>query len=209
VKRAAEFFSAEERARIEAAVQEAETRTSGEIVPMVVDESFDYPRAEIMGGGLFALAAAVTLSWAFGNASVWVFLPLFVLLYFPFKLLIRSTPALRLRLIPPAEIDAEVEEKALVSFLEHGLHRTRQETGILILISLFEHRVRILADRGISAVVEQREWDNIVTQITAGIHAGETAEALCDAIRRCGDLLQSRFPAGDDNRNELPNSILH
>jgi putative membrane protein len=208
VKRAAEFFSAEETVRIEAAVREAEGRTSGEIVPMLVDESFDYPRAEILGGGLFALAAAVSLSWAFGGSSVWVFLPLFLLLYFPFKLLIRAVPALKRRLIPPAEITAEVEEKALVSFLEQGLHRTREETGILILISLFEHRVQILADRGISSVVAQQEWDDIVAHITAGIHAGRTAEALCEAIRRCGDLLQSRFPARHDNTDELPNLIL-
>lgn len=208
MKKAAEFFSAEEKARIEAAVREAETRTSSEIVPMVVDESFDYPRAEIMGGGLFALAAAVSLSWAFGDSSVWIFLPLFLLLYFPFKLLIRATPVLRLRLIPAAEIDAEVEEKALVSFLEQGLHRTRDETGILILISLFEHRVRILADRGISQVVEQREWQEIVAHITAGMHTGNTADALCEAVRRCGDLLQRRFPARDENRNELPNLIV-
>jgi putative membrane protein len=208
VKKAAEFFSEEEKARIEVAVREAETRTSGEIVPMVVDESFDYPRAEIMGGGLFALAAAVTLSWAFGGSSLWVFLPLFLLLYFPFKLLIRAIPGLKLRLIPPAEITAEVEEKALVSFLEQGLHRTRDETGILILISLFEHRVQILADRGISSVVAQREWEDIVALITAGIHAGRTTEALCEAVRRCGDLLQERFPARHDNVDELPNLIL-
>jgi putative membrane protein len=208
MKQAAEFFSEEQKQRIEAAVREAEARTSGEIVPMVVDESFDYPRAEILGGGLFALATAVTLSWAFGHSSVWVFLPLFVLFYFPFKLLIGATPALKRRLIPAAEIDAEVQEKALVSFLEQGLHRTREETGILILISLFEHRVQILADRGISSVVAQQEWDDIVARITAGIHAGRTTEALCEAVRRCGDLLQERFPARHDNVDELPNLIL-
>ena len=202
------FFSHEEKARIEAAVREAESRTGGEVVPMVVDESFDYPRAEILGAGLFSLAASVTLSWAFGGSSIWVFLPLFLALYFPCKWLISHFPALKRRFIPPAEMDAEVQEKAMISFLEHGLHRTREATGVLILISLFEHRVYVLADRGVNAVVPPQTWDELVHLVTDGIHAGRTCDALCAAIRRCGDILAEHFPPGSEDKNQLPNLIV-
>jgi putative membrane protein len=201
------FFTEEERKRIEQAVNAVEKRTSGEIVPLVVDASYDYPRAEILGAGLFSLASAVFLTWLFGGESVWVFLPLFFLLYFPFKWMIRLCPSLRRRLIHPAEIDAEVEEKALVSFLEGGLHRTRDETGILILISLFERRVYVLADRGINAVVPADTWDEIVHTVTEGIHEGKTCEALCTAIGRCGELLEGPFPVREGDTDELPNLI--
>jgi len=189
-------------------VQAAEARTSGEIVPMVVDESYDYPRAEIVGSGFFALAAAVTVSWAFGNSSVWVFLPIFLLLYFPFKCLIRALPDLKRRLIHPAEISAEVEEKALVAFVEQGLHHTRDKTGILILISLFEHRVYVLADQGINDRVAKATWDEIVHMVTDGIRSGQTADALCAAVTRCGELLEQHFPIKRDDTDELPNLIL-
>ncbi len=202
------FFSAEERERIEAAVAEAEGRTSGEIVPMVVDQSYDYPRAEIVGAGFFALATAVTASWAFGASSVWVFLPLFLLFYLPFRLLIRALPPLKRRLIPGSEIDEEVKERAQIAFLEQGLHHTRDETGILILISLFEHRVYVLADRGINAVVPPHTWEEIVHIVTEGVHQGRTCDALCAAIRRCGDLLAPQFPVREDDRDELSNLII-
>lgn len=205
---AKDFFSEEERARIESAVQLAEKRTSGEIVPMVVDESYDYPRAEILGAGLFSLAAAVSLSWAFFGESLWHFLWLFALCYFPFKLLIRRTPCLRRRLIHPTEISEEVTEKAVISFLEQGLHHTRDETGILILISLFERRVRVLADRGINKVVSVDHWDGIVQTITDGIHSGEACNALCVAIDSCGRLLEEHFPVKTDDTDELPNLIV-
>jgi len=207
MQKASTLFSEEERSRIEAAVQEAESRTSGEIVPLVVDESYHYPRAEIVGGGCFALVLGVLAAWALGHSSVWVFLPVFLISYLPCRWLIRALPGLKRRLIHPLEITTEVEEKALVAFLEHGLHRTRDATGVLILISLFERRVRVLADTGISAVVPQQEWDGIVATITAGIRAGETCEALCSAIGRCGNLLQQRFPRRADDRDELPNLI--
>lgn len=205
---AKDFFTAEEKARIEAAVQLAESRTSGEIVPMVIDESYDYPRAEILGAGLFSLAAAVSLSWAFMGESLWHFLWLFALGYFPFKLLIRAFPALRRRLIHPGEISAEVEERAVVAFMEQGLHHTRDETGILILLSLFERRVYVLADRGINDVVPTHLWDGIVETITDGIHHNDTCAALCAAIATCGLQLEEHFPVKADDTNELPNLII-
>lgn len=202
------FFTKEEQQQIEAAVREVEQTTSGEIVPLIVDASYDYPRAEMIGGGTLSLATAIFFSWAFGGESIWVFLPLFLIGYPLFQVLIRNCPALKRRLIQPAEIDAEVEEKALVSFIEHGLHNTRDNTGILILISLFEHRVQVLADRGINAKVPSDTWDNIVKDVTSGIKDGTACEALCREIRVCGELLTEHFPARHDDTDELPNLII-
>lgn len=202
------LFSDAEKERLEAAVRQAESRTSGEIVPLVVDESYDYPQAELIGAGFFSLATAATASWAFGGSSQWVFLPLFLLLFFPFRCLLRRLPGLKRRLIHPGEIAAEVEEKALVSFIEQGLNHTRDETGILILVSLFEHRVFVLADRGINNQVPKETWDEIVRIVTEGIRSDRTCEALCTAITRCGDLLEAHFPKKTDDTDELPNLIL-
>jgi len=205
---AKDFFTEAERDRIKAAVQQAEKSTSGEIVPMVVDDSYDYPRAEILGGGLFSLAAAVTLSWAFFDESLWHFLWLLALGYFPFKCLIHNLPSLRRRLIHPDEIDEEVAEKAALAFLGQELHHTRDETGILIFISLFERRVHVLADRGINDVVPANHWDGIVQTITDGIHRGEPCDALCAAIESCGRILAEKFPVKDDDTDELPNLVI-
>jgi len=202
------FFTADEQQRIEAAVRAAEQTTSGEIVPMVVDAAFDYPRAEIFGGGFFSLAIAVWCSWWFGHSSVWVFLPIFLAGYLPCKHLVRALPALKRRFVPTRVLAEEVEEKALVSFLEQGLHATRDHTGILILVCLFERRVHVLADRGINAKVPPETWDELVRAVTAGIRAGSACDALCAAIARCGELLAHDFPRKSDDRDELPNLIL-
>ncbi len=202
------FFTEEEQHRIELTVQEAESRTSGEIVPMVVDASYDYPRAEILGGGIFAMAASALIAWWLGHSSIWVFLPMFLPLYFLFKLIIRQTPALKRRLIHPDEMTAEVEEKAVLAFYDQGLQHTRDETGILILISLLEHRVFVMADRGINQAVPPETWDEVVRTITLGIKDGHACDALCSAIRHCGDLLEEKFPKKKDDTDELPNLIL-
>lgn len=205
---AKELFTEADKQRIESTVRQVEKLTSGEIVPMIVDQSYDYPRAEILGAGLFSLATAASLSWAFFGESLWHFLWLFALSYFPFKLMIRNLPGLRRRLIHPDEIKEEVQEKAIVSFLENGLHHTRDETGILILISVFERRVHVLADRGINDVVPPNTWDDIVQTITNGIHNGDTCNALCKAIESCGQLLVEHFPVKSDDTDELSNLII-
>ena len=208
MKRAAEFFTAEEKERIEAAVRAAEKRTSGEIVPLVVDAASRYPRAELQGGGLLALALAANLAWWLFDGSLWVFLAAFLLGYWPCRLLLRGAPPLLRLLIPPAEFDAEVEECAKIAFLDYGLHRTREGTGILILICLFEHRVQVLADHGIHHAVPPATWQQIADLVTAGIKAGRTADALCEAVAHCGDLLAGSFPPRHDDTDELPNLIV-
>jgi len=205
--KASSFFTSEERQRIEAAVQSAEKRTRGEIVPLVVDAAYSYPRAEIHGGGLLALAVAANLSWWLTGGSLWVFLALFLALYWPCRLLLRFSPPLLRLLINPVEIDSEVAECAKVSFLDHNLHRTREGTGILILICLFEHRVQVLADHGIHHAVPPESWQKVAELVTTGIKQGRTCDKLCEAVALCGDLLATNFPPRADDTDELPNLI--
>lgn len=208
MKRAEKFFSAEEQARIKAAVQACEARTSGEIVPVIVDEAYDYPRAEIIGGGSFAIGLALIGTFLDPGNSHWVFPAIFLVLYYPCLLLIRNLPVLKRSFISPVEFDAEVREKALVTFVEHGIYRTRGGSGILILISLFEHRVFVLADEGINERVPAHTWEEVVATVTRGMVEKRACDSLCQAISRCGDLLAHEFPRHDDDHNELPDLII-
>jgi len=174
----------------------------------LVDRSYTYPRSELIGAGGLALACGLFVSWAFGGESIWWFLAVFLPAMLLFYWLIRQIPGLKRLLIHPEEMGVEVHEKALVSFLEHGLHETRDRTGILILISLFERRVQVLADSGINAKVAEQTWDEIVSLITTGLKKGDACAALCQAISRCGELLQDHFPVRADDTNELPNLII-
>lgn len=208
MKRAENFFTEDEQSRIKAAVKACEERTSGEVVPVIVDAAYDYPKAEIIGGGSFAIGLGLIVTWLYAGDSHWIFPAIFLAFYYPCLLAIRNLPALKRALISPLEFDAEVREKALVTFVEHGIYRTRGGSGILILISLFEHRVYVLADAGINARVSLHTWDEIVATVTHGIVEGRACDALCQAIGRCGDLLAHEFPRQDDDRNELPDLII-
>jgi putative membrane protein len=105
-------------------------------------------------------------------------------------------------------ITEAVHTLALASFSQHGLHYTRDHTGILILVSLLEHRVEVLADRGINAKVEAGTWQEVVNDLTAGLKSGQACDGFCKAITRCGEILATHFPRQSDDKDELPNRLV-
>lgn len=89
-------------------------------------------------------------------------------------------------------------------------HRTELGTGVLILVSLLEHRIEVLTDHPILDRVPQERWDQMVSIIREGFKKGKPIESLCYAIGLCGDVLAEAFLVNPDdaNPNELPNTLL-
>lgn len=211
---AAKFLSGEERQRILETVKAAEKHTAGEIVPMVVSVSDHYPMANVIGAAAFALPLALVLTDLLGSAfwiggqNMWLFLGLFTVLFAVFHAVVARLPRLKRWFVSQREIDEEVEEAAFKSFYGEGLHRTREETGVLIFISVFERKVFVLADRGIDARVDKNCWQEIVQQIAAGIRRHRQAAAICEAVQRVGERLREHFPINADDTDELRNLII-
>ncbi len=107
-------------------------------------------------------------------------------------------------LIPEARRAERARLAAGLAFFELGLTSTRDRTGILLYVSLLEHQVVVLADRGIDEPVEPGTWDAVVERILDGIRSGRAEDGLCEAIERCADVLAARFPRRADDVNELP-----
>ena len=107
-----------------------------------------------------------------------------------------------------SKIDEEVHQRALQAFFSRDLHATKDRTGILVMASLLEHRVEILADTGINAKVSQETWQGILTELIGKIKSGELTEGICNAVRECGEVLAEDFPGTHDNPNEISNKII-
>jgi putative membrane protein len=211
---AQDFLSPGDREKIIQAVREAEQGTAGEIVPLVVSQSYSYPLAGIIGGGVLALPAALALSrfisarfWI-SDPDHWLFLGILTLCFAAFHQACKRILWLKRLFISQREIEEEVDEAAALHFFREGLHQTRERTGILIFISVFERRVRVLGDQGINAKVSKDQWDRIVHIITDGIQQKNQAEALCRAVKEAGCILQAHFPLGPHDRNELKNLVI-
>ncbi len=207
------FFTEADRAKITAAVHKSEKTTSGEIVPLVVTSSGRYPLADVIGA--LALSVPLALPAAYllgplirmGRHDMWVFLGIETLLFLVWYLLVNNVLWFKRLFISRQEMLDEVRTAALAGFYEKGLHRTRDETGVLIYISIFERKVWVLGDRGIHEKVGDEAWNEIVSIITEGIKEGRQADALCRAVERAGEILRVHFPIKPGDKDELPNLI--
>ena len=214
---ASKFLSELERGKIEACVKEVEKTTSGEIVPMVVSASYHYPMSNMIGGLIFALLIAVGVTLAYslqkswGGVSaldLWLFPAVFAVAFLLSHELVKRVAWLKRLFVTKAEIAEEVEEAALTSFYRNGLNNTRDRTGILIFISVFERRAFVLADEGINAKVDKEAWQEVVDTVVDGIKRRRQADGICEALRRCGELIHEHFPIKADDTDELDNLIV-
>ena len=76
------------------------------------------------------------------------------------------------------------------------------------MISVFERKVWVLADRGINARVKEGQWEEIVAMITDGIRQNRLAEVICRAVEKVGEILAVHLPLKPDDKNELRNIIV-
>jgi len=205
--RAEIFFTDEEKERIRQAVIAAESKTAGEIVPMLVTSSARYTEVELIGlivGLLVGMVAEFLWSDPWGSQ----FLNLWPVAGALVGFLLCRIPAIKRLVTPRSRVAEAVHSLALASFTQHGLHYTRDHTGILILVSLLEHRVEVLADRGINAKVEAGTWREISKLLVDGLKSKQACEAFCRAIARSGEILAMHFPRQPDDKDELPDSLV-
>lgn len=210
------MFSDDDLRKIHDAVQAVERRTRGEIVPMVVPASARYQEVRYLAGlvmALLTLTLLLTVDQGWGQFAGrehhpgWIVLG--VVLTYALGYWTGSLPAVIQFFTSKERMAFKVRRRAELAFYEHGLHKTREGTGILIMASLLERRVQVLADRAINDRVSPGTWDTLVNDLVQGIKDGRPTEAFCRAIAKCGDLLAEHFPARPgDNPDELADDLI-
>lgn len=212
--------------RVSTAVAEAEADTSGEIVTIVATRSDGYEDVALIwasGAMLLALAAVTawpplltgpidwmrggwTHDWSQRELIGWLFAVLsvkFLLVW----LLLRIRP-LRALLTPRGIQAARVRERAVTLFRASAEQRTTGHTGILIYLSMEEHRAEIIADAAIHSTVAPEAWGDAMDALVDGARAGQPGDGLVEAVRLVGAILHRHLPRGDEDRNELPDRLI-
>jgi putative membrane protein len=207
-------FSSEDLARIKAAVFDAESKISGEIVPVFVESSGRYTIANYRGGLVAAISAFLSIIFLDRYVPQYaIYDPLMILVVFLVAGVLGGLASnyflpLKRLLVNQTHLDSSTRVRAERAFLEEEVFNTKERTGILIFVSFFEQEVIVMADKGISKVVEQKQWDALVRLIIEGIRSNKLVEGLEAAIKRSGEiLLEKGFLRAEDDINELGDDL--
>lgn len=206
--KADKFFTAEEKERLKTTTQEAESRTIGEIVVMVVDRSDHYIEAEILGGVLLGSLLSLILDLLFFHSSIWSYVPLSFLFFFPCRFLFQRIDILKRLFIGIRRKEEAVRLRAERAFFEKGLYKTKKNTGVLFFLSLLERKVWVLADKGIYEKMDQKTLNRYAHEVSRGIREGRACDVLSKAIQEIGVLLSRHFPIIPDDTDELSDDVM-
>ncbi len=222
MQQASQQFSEQQRAEVDRAVAEAESKTSAEILPVVATASGRYDRPEDIVGlwlamiGLIAvwilLPTAEAESGSWGGMPPWVKLVVMVaaaVAGFVLGAVIASRVGWLRRLFTPRQqMRDEVAARARTVFFDGRVHHTAGATGLLVYVSLYEHMAAVLADQSILDKLGQDAVDELCGVLTASLHEAHPAEAICRTVNVAGEKLAAVLPRADDDVNELPDALL-
>lgn len=212
--------------RVTQAVAKAEQASDGEIVTIVARRSDAYHDVALHYAVLAMLLvpawwAVVPQGWIDGWTAAlagWngeltrpvIMLLLFVklILAFLFVRLLLNWRRLRLALTPGSTKSRRVHRRAIELFRASCERKTRGRTGILIYLSLEEHRAEIVADAAIAGKVDAQVWGEAMAALIDAVKDGRAGDGLVLAVEKVGAVLSEVLPPRLHNPDELPNRLI-
>ena len=220
------YLTQDQHAIVTDAVASAESMTSGEIVTVLADRSDGYTDVVLMWSAgiaftamsLFAilprpfldlwdsLIGGWTHEWTNGEIATMTIM--LGLIAFVVTWVLLSWDALRFRVVPGPVKTARVHDRAISHFKVGAERRTHGRTGVLIYLSMQEHRAEIVADRPIAERVSADVWGEAMADMLSDIKRGCVAEGMAAGVRDVGQVLAEHFPRTADDVNELPDRLI-
>jgi putative membrane protein len=210
------YLTADEAASLDALVVRLEAATGTQIVPAIVGRADSYPEIPWKAFGLGASLAGFGLvvadylqpQWATATTAI-VHVVALLGVAAACALVAGFSPPLARLLLNHRRADGEVRQFAQSLFLQRAIFATRGRTGLLVLVSLFERRVEIVADTGFNGRVADSDWHNVIARMTPHLRRGRPFDALRDALGAVETLLTSKgFSGAGSGADELPNAAI-
>lgn len=208
------LLTAAESRAINAEVARIEARTGVEIVAVVMAKASHYPqipwKAFALGASIAAAAAViidlVRPEWPSPHSALRIAVAMLGAGGFLALSTVFVDGVARLFLRGPRR-NFEVRRAAREMFLRHEVFATRNRTGLLLLVSLFERRLEIVADRGFDGRVVAVEWRAAIERMAPVVASAGPAAALREGLLAIEALLVEKgCRPGRAEVNELPDA---
>ena len=218
-------LSAEDHARVSTAIAAAEAKSDGEIIAIAADQSDAYHDVGLHYAVLVLfLVLAFFAIWPQQLELWWTrlmgwtaepsmrqlltLLLFFALLKFLAVLFILKWRPLRMLLTPGSTKTRRVRRRAVMLFKTGAERRTIGRTGILIYLSMAEHRAEIVGDEAITAVTTPETWGEAMAALLKDVKDGRPGDGIVAAVGLIGDVLAEHFPKSSEDSNEIPDKLI-
>ena len=216
----------EDHDKVSAAIAAAEARTNGEIVAVATPISDPYHDVALHWAMVPLFAVLAWAAWRPSALEWWydfllggwqaeptlsqllTLLMVFAALKFTVALLILKWMPLRLALTPGVTKHRRVRRRAVAMFKAAAERRTVGRTGILIYLSMAEHRAETIGDEAITRVTTPETWGEAMSALLVEVKQGRIGDGIVAAIEQVGVVLAEHFPRTDGDVNEIPDKLI-
>jgi putative membrane protein len=181
-------LSADEKARIHAAVTAAEARTHVHLAVSVVQASDRYALYPVVWGAVIAMLAGAVMALGWPHLHLREAFAIEAGVFIIASLLFEWRP-LRLMLAPPHARRQHARAMAHREFAARILASSERRGGVLFFVSLAERYAEIIADRETHARVGDAAWKQIVGNYLNAAKQGRIADGIVAAIDACAALI--------------------
>ncbi len=201
-----DLLNGESQKKLEDCIAEIEKNTSAEIVVAIARKSGQYRDVYYLSGIICALLSlAVIIFLPFVVIHSYMIIPDVVLFFLVGYFLARHYHGIIALLTSARRRNDQVRRAAHLAFMEEGVAATRNRTGILFYISLFERLVEIIPDLGIDGKIPRAEWNHIRHDLCEELNKKESLEKFLEHLCRGSQILREALPASGENPDEIPN----
>ncbi|MEJ7776756.1 MAG: TPM domain-containing protein [Sphingomicrobium sp.] len=219
-------LTSDDHAIVSAAIAAAEASSDGEIVAVATPLSDSYHDVALHWAVAVMIGTIAVFAWRPDVLHFWfgallggwradpslgelltLLLVLAVLKFTAVLLLLKYMP-LRLALTPGETKTRRVRRRAIAVFKAAAERRTTGRTGILIYLSMGEHRAEIVADEAITKVTTPETWGEAMAALIVEVKQGRPAQGIVAAIEQVGAVLTEHFPRSHTDTNEIPDKLI-
>lgn len=193
---------------IQAAISQAESKTSGEIIPMIVRRSSTIGHVPLTLTFILGTLGMIAGHTFFATTAEWIQLPVIWGASFVLGLIISPLHWIQRWLTPLNDQILQVQRRAELEFYSRKMDHTRDRTAILLFVSLMEHRAVVLADQAIASPLPSETWNEVIDLLLTGIRQKKAAQGFTKAIEKSGLLLATHFPIQSGDKNEIHDKLI-
>ncbi len=194
--RAVDVLTPADQERVRAAISGIEAKTCADIVPLVVERSDPHTQALLLGSAAFVVVANAALLRVLPAHGFFQLGAAEIAITAAGLGFTRLCADYRRWFLSRRVADAAAGEQAIIELARLTQGKDATAPVVLLFVSLFEHRVVVLANAAVSGALKPEHWPTVVEAVLAGVRRGALADGLVGGVNACAPEMQRAFPPG-------------
>ncbi len=201
------YFKEETRSKIGRVISQIESQSHVELVVIIKSRVHGYSEFPLAIGSALAFVALTYFRFSHEFYDDWVVYIGIVFSFVMGAVLVGGIPMLLRLVVGQKRLEKSAEIMARACFQKGGIHHTRDKTGVLIFIAVWERQIVIIPDQGVESAIPLGEWKKIQQGFRGVFQANNPGHSLLEKLEGLQTLFSRYVPQVEGDINELPDNL--